>query len=242
MRNRHRDVTTEDDEPAGLEQDRALLDAFRRGEREAFTRIFHMYLDPVTQMLRAGIVVDVDGRRTRIAAASESELESIVQETFAKVFAPAARQGFDGIRPFGHYIATIARHVAIDRARRRQSEARRITVVEDIERHAAPDAAQSNPEWRLEEGQMLAVVVRFRDALDDVDRRVFRARYEEGLPLRESARSLGMTLFEMRRRDTRIRLALLDALREAGFLRTARVRVGKSLLGGDDALGEKGTP
>ena len=68
----------------------------------------------------------------------------------------------------------------------------------------------------------------------DADREVFRARYEAGLPLRQAAKSTGLGIFEMRRRDTRIRLALLEKLREAGFLNTARVRIGKSVLGARD--------
>jgi RNA polymerase sigma factor (sigma-70 family) len=235
VRNRPREVSVAADEPQTLEGDRALLDAFRRGERDAFTRVFHMYVDQVAGMLRAGIVVDVDGRRTRIAVArSESDLENLVQETFAKVFAPAARDGFDGIRPFGAYITTIARNIAIDRARRQQRDAKHVTVVEHIDRLAAPTGTLSNPEIRLEEGQILAIVVRFRDALADADREVFRARYEAGLPLRQAAKSTGLGIFEMRRRDTRIRLALLEKLREAGFLNTARVRIGKSVLGARD--------
>jgi hypothetical protein len=83
-----------------LENDRALLDAFRRGDRAAMTKVFRHYVDDVARTIRAGVVVNVDGQRTRVGQRlPEHEVEALVQETFTKAFAPKARESYDGVRP-----------------------------------------------------------------------------------------------------------------------------------------------
>ena len=47
----------------------------------------------------------------------------------------------------------------------------------------------------------------------------------------KTAKALGLSEVTVRRRDTRLRAALLDVLRGAGFLQDARVAIGQSLLG-----------
>lgn len=213
-----------------LERDRGLLDAFRRGDREALTRVFRHHIDDVARTLRAGVVVEVDGRRTRVGQRlPEPEVEALVQETFARAFAPQARAGYDGLRPYGAWLATIARNLLIDRARREQRSARFVPL-DDAEALGLAADGPEDPAWGLEEQQLAGLVAGMKASLEEPDLSIFRLRFEQQRSFRETAEALGVTDIVVRRRDTRLRAKLLELLRSAGFLEHARVRIGASLL------------
>lgn len=211
-----------------LESDRTLLDAFRRGEREALARVFRHYAQEVATVIRAGVVVDVDGARVRMGnGLPQGEVEALVQETFARAFTKQARTSYDGVRPYDAWLATIARNALIDRARVEQKH-KRVSALDDLSDFA--DDAARDPAWHAEHRQIMSVVERLKAALDDVDGRIFRARTEQGMSFSETAKELGLTEAVVRRRDTRLRARLLDLLQNEGFLTDAKVRIGKSLL------------
>jgi RNA polymerase sigma-70 factor (ECF subfamily) len=211
-----------------LESDRALLEAFRRGDREALTRVFEMYVDDVAKTLRAGVVVDAGGQKHRVGQRQpESEIESLVHETFARAFADKARQTYDGIRPYGAWLGTIARNLLVDRARQKRKDARQVGVadLDDIPSGEGPD-----PTWRLEEEQLDHILRAATAELDPMDKEIFRLRVQEGASFKRTAEVLGTTEIVVRRRDTRMRVRLLELLRKEGFLDNATVRIGSSLL------------
>lgn len=218
------------DARATLEGDRALLDGFRRGEREALTRVFQMYVDDLSLTLRSGIRVEVDGAPLLVGGDLPPwELENLLHETFARAFAEKARSSYDGVRPFGAWLGTIARNLVVDRARKERREARRVVVVEDITL-AADKRRAADPAEAAEDRALRDVVDAFVAELDDDDRELFRARYVQRLSLRAAAKALGRRLFPMRKRDAALRLQLLDRLRAAGFCEHTAVNVGKSVL------------
>ena len=161
---------------------------------------------------------------------SEHDLENLMQETFARAFTPQARAAYDGLRPYGAYLATIARNLLVDRARKRIREAKRFVMVDDVDIGGGPSDPGQDPIKVLEEKELSAILSRFCDGLNDEDRRVFHVRYEQQTPLRAAAKELGMGVFELRRRDARLRLRLLEALRSAGFLQQTRIKIGDSVL------------
>lgn len=206
-----------------LVSDRALLDAFRRGERDALARVFRHYVDDVATTVRAGVRVRIDGRPTRVGNdLPEVEREAIIQETFARAFQPKARERYDGVRPYGAWLCTIARNLMIDRARRGKRQA--ITVdPADLEERTA--SAAPSPERSVESRELASLLQAFVEELGHEEQRIFRARYEDRLSLREAARALGMPLIRVRRIDARVRRDLLQELRSNGYLRNARVRI-----------------
>lgn len=213
-----------------LETDRALLDAFRRGERDALGEVFERYVDDVTRTIRAGVVVEIDGKRTRVGKdLDEPTVEALVQDTFVRAFSPNARTAYDGLRPYGAYLATIARNLLIDegrrRARGRKFEARAV----DVERLA--DDGDGAPDVVHEQSELTGIVDRFADALDEPDRSIFRLRYREEQSHRATATALSLSEIQVRRRDTKLRAALLSLLRASGYLTKANVAIGSSLLG-----------
>jgi RNA polymerase sigma-70 factor, ECF subfamily len=220
----------EGDGPPGLESDRALLASFKKGERAALARVFDVYVDDVVRTIRAGVTVKVDGASVRVGKGiPEADVEALVQETFARAFAPPARDAYDGIRPYGAYLSTIARNLVVDRGRDLVRVSRRVAGKVDVETVADDEAA--DPSWRIEEEQLQQVLQTYQAKLDEPDKSIFRLRYEDQLSHPQTAKALGLSEVTVRRRDTRLRAALLDALRAAGFLRDAKVSIGQSLLG-----------
>lgn len=225
-----------DDGPATLEADRPLLDAYRRGERAAFAKIFELYVDDVARTLRAGVRVRVEGDIIRLGKdLPEQEIEALLQETFLKAFGDTARSSYDGLRPFGAYLATIARNLVIDRGRTEQKAAR--LEAHGVELDHLPGDGAEDAEWRQETAELRVVLDGFRQTLTPEEREIFRLRYEEELSHKQTGDALGMTAVQVRRRDSRIRQALLDYLRARGFLENARVRIGTSLLGRREGAG-----
>lgn len=219
------------DKSATLESDRKLLDGYRRGERWAFEQVFDLYAEDVARTLRAGVLVHVEGRPTRLGKGLfEHELEVLLQETFTRAFGQKARDGYDGVRPFGAYLATIARNLLVDRGRREQRSSRYLAVGIDLER-IADDTGSRDADEVVEEQELSRLVARWAEELDEPERTIFRLRYSRQKSHRETAAEVGMTEIQIRRRDSRLRVRLLEFLREHGFLRNARVSIGQSLLG-----------
>jgi RNA polymerase sigma-70 factor (ECF subfamily) len=212
-----------------LEEDRALLDSYRRGDRASLAAVFRMYVEDVAKTVRSGVVVVVDGKKVRLGVRMpEHDVEAIVQETFTRAFAPRARESYDGIRPFGAYLATIARNLLIDRGRREVREAKSVVAVDDVGELADPE--ETDPTWRLEEEALDKILDAMKQALVEPDRSIFVCRVEKQMSFKEAAAATGLSEIVIRRRDTRMRAELLDRLRQHGFLENAKVRIGTSLL------------
>jgi len=196
---------------AALEEDRALLDGFRRGDRSALSQVFLRYADEVARQVRA-------------ARVPEHDIESLVHDVFIKAFNDNARQSYDGLRPYGAWLNTITKNLVIDRARK--------------ERHVdlrAPDdmpvvTSGDDPAADHENEELRTLLDTWKDNLDGDDRALFAARFEEAQSLTAAAHTLGWSEIRVRKRDTALRTALLAALRAGGFFEAAKVTIGKSLL------------
>lgn len=197
-----------------MEADRAWLDAFRRGDRAALARVFDVYADDVASTLRAGVVVEGEGGRERKASGlQEPDVEQLVQETFLKAFEERARHSYDGVRPFGAWLATIARNLLIDRAR---AAARHPTAHGlDVERFAA---AGPDPQSAAQERELVRLVDGFATGLGEPDKSIFRLRLVEGRGHKETGAAVGLSEMQVRRRDARIKQALLSFVQRHGFL------------------------
>ena len=93
---------------------RALLRGFKAGEREALTEIYRRHADEVASLLRHGFGFEAGGQRHRFGGYGSSfELQDLLHETFRRAFEPRAREAYDGIRPYGAYVGTIARNLVL---------------------------------------------------------------------------------------------------------------------------------
>lgn len=197
-----------------LENDPPLLAAFRRGEREALAKVYRLYVDDVARAVRRGVRVSVDGVTVRVGDdLAEVEVEVVVQDTFVRAFAPRARDAYDGLRPFGAWIATIARNLLIDRARAAKKD-QRLVSIDDVD----VDSGGASADEGIAAGELSQVIDGVLRNSDERERTFFRLRFVDGLPQREAAAHMGLSVITVRRLDARLRGRLLEALREAGHL------------------------
>lgn len=198
-----------------LPSDRKLLDAFRRGEEQAIERVYRAYVDQVTGLLRRGFTFTSGGNAVRFQGFSDPwELETAVQDTFIKAFSPEARRTYDGVKPFGPYLLTIAKNGVISRLRADFRERRRRSALAAegiVARPPSPEAEAMRTE--LEE-----LVEEFRRSLPEELRRFLTVRYGEETNLMAAARKLGVTRMKARLLDQKVKDRFVAFLREQGVL------------------------
>ena len=195
-----------------LESDRSWAAAFKRGDKDALARVFHTYADDVARQVRA----------TRIF---EHEVEALVHDVFVKAFAPKSREAWDGLRPFGAWLNTMTRNLLIDRARRERRLDVRAPDDMPVVADDRPDAADNH-----DERELASALTAFRATLSSDEEQLFATRFERDQSLSQTAKALGWSEIRVRKLDTSLRARLLTALQDAGFLQSARVRIGASLL------------
>jgi RNA polymerase sigma factor (sigma-70 family) len=190
--------------PRGLHGDAELLARYRRGDPGALAAVYRLY---VTRVQRA-----VRRRLWRMGHAVPGlpecavEEADLVQEVFARAFAPAARLRYDGLRDYDHYLFGIAGKLLADRARRR---AREIPVDEAVlEAAAGPDEGLDHgPEVAI-----LGLVKRYLAGLPEALRAVHHARHDRGLSQRQAAAWLGVTRQNLRTLESQLHTGLRLAL------------------------------
>jgi len=198
-----------------LVEDRALLDSFRRGEDRAIERVYGEYVGQVTALLRNGFSFMSGGHSTYFKGYKDAwELECAVQDVFIQAFSPRARESYDGIKPFGPYLMTIARNRVISLLRSETRELRRRSMLAA----EGPPPGPESPEKQAIEQQLTETVQQFRDTLDAELSEFFTRRYGEDRNLMETARMLGLTRMKARIRDRKLRKAFVDFLRRKGML------------------------
>ena len=152
--------------------------------------------------------------------------EALVQELFVKAFADTARKSWDGLRSYGAWLNTMTRNMLIDRARRERRLDFRAPDDMPIMVDQGPDPADSHDATELH-----TVLVTFRASLSADEEALFRTRFEDTTSLSQSAKILGWSEIRVRKLDTALRVRLLAALQGAGFVQSAQVTIGASLLG-----------
>jgi RNA polymerase sigma factor (sigma-70 family) len=198
-----------------LAKDGGLSERFRAGEAGALASVYRAHVNEVVRTARAVL---------RACAASagpydqlDNDLADVVQEVFAKAFAPEARQRFDDQRELRPYLLQIARHVAVDHWR-----ARRRHVLVDDDRLAehlmirSEEITREDDQWGG--ADVVAVVERFIGAMSAEERRGYEALYVRGLSQREAAAELGVGRQVVRTVEGRLRTGLERALTRAGHV------------------------
>jgi RNA polymerase sigma-70 factor (ECF subfamily) len=197
--------------------DRALLEAFRRGEAQAISRVYHEYVVQVAGLLKRGFSFMSGGQVVHFRGFQNAwDLECAVQDTFIAAFSKRARAAYDGVNPFGPYLLTIARNRVISQLRSERRELRRRARFETEGQAPAP---VRTPEEQAIEKELEEVVLAFRESLEPGQRRFFDLRYTEDRNLLETARVLGVTRMRARTLDRKVRDRFVRFLRERGHLK-----------------------
>lgn len=194
-----------------LRADAALLAGFRRGERSALERVYWAYVDRVERILRFGVhLVKADAPSTRVSGAPVDEIGDLVQETFARAFTEKTRLAYDGLRDYGPFLATIARNLLIDRARKLGRELPLDAI--NIDDEPAPEA-----EAPYAEPAVMQAVNEYLAQLPDELRAAHNQRYERGLSQEDAARALGISRQQIRTLEKRLREGLAAYMAARGL-------------------------
>jgi RNA polymerase sigma factor (sigma-70 family) len=199
--------------------DREHLAAFRAGQRDALGEVYRRHVSDVAAFLRTGFMYTSNDQPIRFPGVRDSfELESFVQEVFARAFEERARLAYDGVRPYGAFLNGIAKNLVLDRLRK-QARHGEVLAGPDVIDAAGTDAP---PEWESSEDERRgrALVAEFLEtACDDRDRALYALRYERELSQDDTAREAGLTRIQIRRWETKFRARLLRFLKRADYVR-----------------------
>ncbi len=181
-----------------------LLAAFRRGDRAALEAVYWAYVHRIEQLIRSGWR-GRDGARGTAPAANE--VADLVQETFARAFDKRARLAFDGMREYGPYLATIARNLLVDWARRRNRE-----VPSDVGELTLPEGSDLNDSADWADETTMQRVREYIGSLPEDLAAVHRERYIHCRSQRDAAAALGLSRQQLRTREERLRDGLRRVL------------------------------
>jgi RNA polymerase sigma factor (sigma-70 family) len=195
----------------GLEDDRALLTAFREGHTDALRTVYRTYAQRIARYLHGGA-----GGEAGFRMASAFDLENGVQEVFARAFEPGARASYDGLRPYEGYLVGIARNVLHERLRDREVPTAEPRV------DPAPGAGPQAAEAQMEDREVARLLAEFLATSATPDRSLYDLRFEQGLSQDEAAQRLGITRIQLRRRERQLKLDLLSFMKARGYLTGVR--------------------
>lgn len=217
-----------------MEEDRPFLEAFRRGERDALDRVYREHAEEIAAILVHGFAFSSAGRPCRFQGlTSRFDIEDLLQEVFARAFHERARLSYDGLRPYGAYLAGIARAAVIDRLRSESRWQRRFQwddgaaatapLAHDAGNATDPLAGEiapaGDPARDIENAELVRLLQEFQDSLSADEKEVFRVRFREGKSLADVERETGRPPSKVKTLERKIRGRLLERIWESGYLR-----------------------
>jgi len=213
---------------APLTEDRALLDAFRRGDRAALTRVYRAYSPRVLAYLSRGFRVrsDVSSGSARVGPL---DLDAAHQETFVRAFSERVRQAYDGLRPYEGFLLAIARSAAVDTLRATGKLGRSAVSLDDAPELQSLAAEHASPEDSALESEMRALVGQFLSGLSPDERRFADLRFVERQSQEQAGAALGLSRQEARTREMRLKRALAEFLAAQGWMERKGSGAGRAM-------------
>jgi RNA polymerase sigma-70 factor (ECF subfamily) len=209
-----------------LHEDKALLAAYRAGETWAFEILYRAFEAPVRRFVTSGFTFVSRGRTCRFRGLSGGvDLDSVLQETFARAFAASTRKLYDGERPFKNYLFSIAKNLVL-RELSRKERVLPVDITEEqtdaIARRSADQPASlyrgiADPEHSLADGELTDVTRDFIADLDDEERAFFQSRFVEGRTQEAAATDMGVTRARVKLLEKELRKRFLTTLRGHGY-------------------------
>jgi len=210
-------------------EDRALQDAFRRGERTALLRVYRHYGPVVAPLLRYGFSFTSQGRSCRFHGTRSSfDLEDRLQEVFARAFAERARLAYDGLSPYAAYISTIAKNLIIDDFRRKER-----ALVEYSITPPEPDPSRrleaasepllgvlsrtGDPAEDAGRAELVRLVADFEASLSPREQTVYRLRFVQEMQQQDIASETGLSASKIKTSEMRIRTAFFRFMQQSGY-------------------------
>jgi RNA polymerase sigma-70 factor (ECF subfamily) len=191
-----------------------LLAGFHRGDERALEEVYWAYFPRIEVVARHGSLLLRSGTRVR-GAPDSAEVEDLVHETFARAFTDKARKSYDGKRPYGPYLAAIARNLLVDAARRRGRELPTAELPDDL-----PEEVTEVPEWA--EPETVRAVEAYLSELPKELRDVHEQRYVKSCSQEAAATALGLSRQQIRTLEQRLRDGLREHLKKISSQTGAR--------------------
>jgi RNA polymerase sigma-70 factor (ECF subfamily) len=218
-----------------LEEDRALLEAFRRGEPDALSAVFTQYGPGVAKILRHGFTFQSGGRNCRYRGArADFDLEDRLHDTFVRAFSERSRQSYDGLTPYDRYVAAIARNLVIDDFRKKENALVDYAYLDDVAvavddtSAIAPDKPK-DAEAIVADKELGELVERFKASLKAREREVYDLRFDQGLLHKEIAERTGLSESKIKTSEQRIRKRFFGFMKKHGYF-TGYAKSGRGWL------------
>lgn len=199
-----------------LTDDRALLEAFRRGDPAALRRVYEAYSADVTRYLARGFVSGKEAGMSRHRM-SPIDVDAAHQETFIRAFQPTARAAYDGLRPYRPFLLTIAHSAAVDALRAHGKLGAHTVAFEEAPQALEVRTEAPSPEDSALEAEIRRTVRRFLDALSPEAQAFAQCRYIDGLSQEDTAQRLGLSRKEVRTRERHLKAAFARHLEDSGW-------------------------
>ena len=190
-----------------LENNRPLLDAFRRGEEWALRMVYREYAPKVARYAKWNFEM------------SYVDVSETTQLTFIRAFSEPARLSYDGLRPYLNFILRAAHNVAVNELKKAW---RRHETMPEAADDAWPETLASAVEddvearaFRAERQKLLATLTQ---VLDPLERRVLEKRFIEEMTQEAAAEALGLTRQRVRTIERNIRAKAFRVFKTSGYL------------------------
>lgn len=217
-----------------LHEDARLLNAYREGEKWAFTHIYHLHVETVRRFVVHGFTFVSQGKLCRYrGSAAGIDTESVIQETFTRAFFASTRAHYDGERPFKNYLLSIAKNLILREYQRRERVVSADHAEEAVEAIAyqggqssdslsmgslwGGDEVKNNPEKAVAKEQLTRILSGFVGSLTDEQKLFFEHRFAGGLTQEATASTMGVTRARIKLLEKHMRRDLLQTLRNHGY-------------------------
>lgn len=202
-----------------------LLEMYRNGDKDAYLIIYNRYSNPLRRFLQSGFSFSSQGRICRFRGMDGSmDVESIVQETFARAFFATTRVNYDGDRPFQTYLFSIAKNLVLRECYHRDRLIHVEHVEDTIEKSTTyyPFISRSSyndtPEVHVQNMQLKNLTDGFISSLNDEERQFFSLRFVKGNTQEETASRMSTTRARIKLLEKNMRSLFLGVLRKNGYL------------------------
>lgn len=210
--------------------DPIILNSYKNGKKKAFLFLYNKYAMPLRKFLHGGFSFSSQGRICRFKGIDHSmDVDSIIQETFARAFLPTTRQNYDGERPFQTYLFSIAKNLVLRECHHRE---RLVTFDQmddsfEINRNLPAlgrDTFGESPENIAQNKQLSAITEGFFQKLNEEERIFFNWRFSEGLTQEATAKTMDTTRARIKLLEKNIRSRFLSILKKNGYLIEHRLK------------------
>jgi RNA polymerase sigma factor (sigma-70 family) len=216
-----------------LAKDKKLLEAFKRGDREAMDVVYRHYQRGVTSFLRNGFSFRSGTNYFYFRGIQDStDLQNAVQEVFKRSFEDRARHAYNGVTSFSNWILAISRNMVINQFRNREIAFSHYISASDARSHGAILDDEVTEEYsgliygrparpqdvQFEKAELKDLIDAFTAELSEEDRQLLVLRFAEGMGQEETAKLIGSTRMRVRTAESRLRNRLRAFLRDSGYI------------------------